>query len=140
MTVTDPAAHRAGVGNSFFEGLVDRMGDLMGDAAGQAAFHFAAYTEGERLAEGFGDEDLEKVLERIDAVLGHNSALEERGPVVRIRVRGSRLLDPEAAILNGIALGTLEGALSRLRNRPHTARLEHNGDGALVTLQEDAHA
>lgn len=128
------------MGSSFFEGLVDRMGDLMGDAAGHAAFHFAAYTEGERMAAGFSDVDLEKVLERIDAVLGHKSELLEAGTDVRIRVRGSRLLEAKASILNGIALGTLEGALSKLRSRRHVATLEHNHEGAIVTLREDADA
>lgn len=137
MAVTDPATGNAGVGSTFFEGLVDRMGDLMGDAAGHAAFHFAAYTEGERMAAGFSDTDLDKVLERIDAVLGHRSELLETGKDVRIRVRGSRLLEANAGILNGIALGTLEGALSKLRGRRHVATLEHNHEGAIVTLRED---
>lgn len=109
----------------------------MGDVAGHAAFHFAAYTEGERLASGFSNEDLGKVLERIDAVLGHRSELVEAGPEVCIRVRGSRLLDSGAGILNGIALGTLEGALSKLRRRRHVAILTHNPEGAIVTLTED---
>lgn len=137
MSAADPATKGAGVGSSFFEGLVDRMGDLMGDAAGHAAFHFAAYTEGERMATGFSDADIDKVLERIDAVLGHKSELLESGQEVRIRVRESRLLEAKAGILNGIALGTLEGALSRLRGRRHVATLEHDHEGAIVTLRED---
>ncbi len=137
MTAMGPANGSAGVGSSFFEGLVDRMGDLMGDAAGHAAFHFAAYTEGERMASGFTDEDLDKVLERIDAVLGHKSELVDSAGEVRIRVQGSRLLDSEAGILNGIALGTLEGAVSKLRSRRHVATLERRGDDTLVTLREE---
>ncbi len=137
----DPANGSAGVGSSFFEGLVDRMGDLMGDAAGNAAFHFAAYSEGERMATGFTEGDLVKVLERIDAVLGQQSELMESGRNrVRICIRGSRLLETDAGILNGIALGTLEGAISKLRGRRHVATLEHAPEGKIVLIQEEIRA
>ncbi len=136
-----PASSTAGMGSSFFEGLVDRMGDLMGDAAGNAAFHFAAYSEGERMAAGFFPDDLDKVLERVDAVLGQSSELlESNQSQVRICVRGSRLLETDAGILNGIALGTLEGAVSKLRGRRHVATLEHSADGKMVLIQEESHA
>lgn len=124
---------------SFLEGVVDRMGDLLGDKAGQAAFQFAAHSEGKRIASGYASEPVGRLLERLDAVLGHRTELLEEAPSsVHLKVSGSRLLDADRAILEIIVLGMLEGAFSTLRGARHRAKVtKRTSEGILIEVSVD---
>lgn len=130
-----------GLGAPLLEGLLNRISELMGDGASLAAFRFAAFEEGRRIAGGYRGDDLRTLLERLDAVLGHRTRLLEETPaLVRLRVAGSPMLASDRPIVQGIALGVLEGALLVNRGRRYTGRIAQppTADGVLVELVEAA--
>jgi hypothetical protein len=97
-------------------GLLGHIRQIVGDGASYAMLHYGAVEEGKRFGSGYGPMDLPKVLQRIDAVLLHESEVaKDDVDVVTVRVRASPLLRTGHRSVQGIVVGLLEGALSASR-------------------------
>lgn len=122
-------------GGSLLEGLLDRISELMGDAVSMSAFRYAAFEEGRRIGQGYRADDTGQMLARLDAVLGQSSELrEDKGNALRLRVTGSRMLQSGRPVVQGIALGVLEGALLASRGSRFTGSVEDQEEDACDVL------
>lgn len=98
-------------------GLLAHIKQIVGDGASYAMLHYGAVEEGKRLGSGYGAGDLAKILERIDAVLGHRSEiLKDDGGAVTVRVQASALLRTGHRSMQGVVVGLLEGSLAASRH------------------------
>ncbi len=123
----------------FFEGLVDRLGNLLGDRAGRAALEYAAFSEGKRVASGYGAGQMRQLLDRLDAMLGQHTTVVDEGPPWILHVRESRLLEEEHGLLAGICLAVLSGACGDLHGKTCEAKLmDRLSDGTHVVEVGDA--
>jgi len=131
-----------GGSGSLLEGLLDRISELMGDGASMAAFRFAAFEEGRRIGAGYRPDDLGRLLERLDAVLGHRTkVVSDERRLVRLRIHGSNMLSSDRTIVQGIALGVLEGALLASRGSRYSGKvLGRSEEGTEVELKVSEHA
>ncbi len=127
--------------SSLLEGLLDRISELMGDAVSMSAFRYAAFEEGKRLGEGVPRDDISKLVERVDGILGQQSEVEsDHEGSTRLRVAGSRLLGSDRPIVQGIALGVFEGAFLAARGARHSGKvLSGGGDSVVIQLEVAKH-
>jgi hypothetical protein len=134
------ASKKTGASSSppLLEGLLDSISDLIGDGASLAAFRYAAIEEGRRIGAAFRPSETERLLERVDAVLGQRSTLVTTTPL-RIRVEDSALLASSKEVVRGIALGLLEGALNASRGGRHKATLDRENGQVDIVLEVETH-
>lgn len=98
-------------------GLLGHIKQIVGDGASYAMLHYGAVEEGKRLGSGYSPQDLAKVLERIDAVLGQKTeVLKDDGGSVTVRVVQSPLLKTGHRSMQGVVVGLLEGSLAATRH------------------------
>lgn len=98
-------------------GLLGHIRQIVGDGASYAMLHYGAVEEGKRIGSAAPNHDFAKAVERIDAVLGHQSeVLKDDTNFVTVRVRESALLLTGHRSVQGIVIGLLEGALSVSRH------------------------
>ncbi len=116
---------------------MDRISELMGDGASMAAFRFAAFEEGRRIGSGYRPNETRRMLDRLDAVLGHRSEILDEGTPLKLQVQESSMLESDREIVQGIALGVLEGALLASRGRRHAGTVvgPHADGGVEVALE-----
>jgi hypothetical protein len=97
-------------------GLVTHMKQIVGDGACYAMLHYGAMEEGKRFGATTQDQDLGRILARIDQILGQRSeVIADSGAEVRIRIHSSPLADTGQRALHGVILGLVEGSLTSTR-------------------------
>lgn len=98
-------------------GLLGHIKQIVGDGASYAMLHYGAVEEGKRLGSGYAPQDFGKVLERIDAVLGHKTeVLKDDGGTITVRIQQSALLRTGHRSMQGVVVGLLEGSLAASRH------------------------
>lgn len=98
-------------------GLLGHIKQIVGDGASYAMLHYGAVEEGKRLGSGYAPQDFPKILERIDAVLGHKAeVLKDDGGAITVRIHQSPLLKTGHRSMQGVVVGLLEGSLAASRH------------------------
>lgn len=117
-------------------GLVTHMKQIVGDGACYAMLHYGAMEEGKRFGAASAEQDLPRVLARIDRVLSQKSdVVSDTGSEVVIRVHSSLLVDTGQRAIHGVILGLFEGSLTSTRRARYKGTILPGGSKGELVLQ-----
>lgn len=98
-------------------GLLAHMKQIVGDGASYAMLHYGAVEEGKRIGTGYAEQDLPRILERLDAMMGQRTEIvKDDGSSITLRVNTSALLKTGHRSMQGVVIGLFEGSLASSRH------------------------